>query len=288
MSYPRFESMTAPARAKSEYWRTAVGLFCAIALYMAGSFAFFGIVQTLFGAGIINEIADGNTPRGMLLLLAHFAVMAGSVALTVIYLHGRGPLTLLGDRSRLWRDFLSMVQIALIIALILGAFVAFIWDLDGNVSFGTWLVLLPLALPLVALQTGAEEVVFRGYLQQQLGARTGLRAVWIGLPSVAFTFVHVDTQTMGQNMWLYLAVIFLFALITADITARTGSIGAAWGLHFMNNVQAILVFSFTGPLSGLGLISLGLPISDAAVRPLLFLQAMSLVLLYVLWRRRHG
>ncbi|MEL6691101.1 MAG: type II CAAX endopeptidase family protein [Pseudomonadota bacterium] len=288
MAYPAFDSLTAPARAKSEYWRTAVGLVCVTALYMAGSLAFFGVVQTFLGAAAVDEVVTGATPRGLLLILAHFAVMAGSVVVVVRYLHNRSPLTLLGDRARLRRDFLSMVQLALIVALIGGTIVAFTLELTVNTPFGTWLLLLPLALPLVALQTGAEELVFRGYLQQQLGARTSLQAVWMGIPAAIFAFVHFDAETMGANLWLYLGVIFLFALVTADITARTGSIGAAWGLHFINNVQALLVFSFVGPLSGMGLTSVGISVSDAGVRPLLFLDAAGMILIYALWRRRHG
>ena len=288
MAYPAFNGLTEPARAKAEYWRTAVGLVCATALYMGGSFAFFGLLHSFVGAAAVDEIATGASPRGVLFLLAHFGIMAGAVAIVVIYLHDRSPLTLLGDRSLLGRDFLSMVQLALVVALIGGTIVAFTLDLTVNTPFGLWLLLLPVALPLVALQTGAEELVFRGYLQQQLGARTSVQAVWMGIPAAVFAFVHFDAETMGANLWLYLGVIFLFALVTGDITARTGSIGAAWGLHFVNNVQALLVFSFVGPLSGLGLTSVGISVGDTAVRPLLFLDAAGLILIYMLWRRRHG
>ncbi|MEM1375136.1 MAG: type II CAAX endopeptidase family protein [Pseudomonadota bacterium] len=288
MDYSRFHHLTDPARDKAELWRTAVGLLCATALYTGGSFLFFGIIMSALGASAMEEVIGGSTPRGTLLLLAHFGLMAGSVVLTVIFLHGRGALTLLGDRARLWRDFLSMSQLALIVALAMGVIVAVFYDIGTNTPFGTWLLLLPLALPLVLLQTGAEELVFRGYLQQQLGARVAARTVWLLVPAVLFALVHVDAETMGANLWLYLFVIFVFALVTGDITARTGSLGAAWGLHFVNNVNALLVFSFVGSLSGLGLTNVGLAVSDPGVRPLLFADAAGLALIYILWRRRHG
>lgn len=288
MDYSRFHHLTDPAREKAELWRTLLGLVCATALYTGASFLFFGLVLSALGSGAMEEAIAGTTARGTILLLAHFGLMAGAIIVTVIFLHGRDALTLLGDRSRLWRDFLSMSQIALIIALAMGSIVTLFYDLESNMAFGTWLLLLPLALLLLLLQTGAEELVFRGYLQQQLGARVALRAVWLIVPAVLFALVHVDGGTMGTNLWFYISVIFVFALVTGDITARTGSLGAAWGLHFINNVNALLVFSFVGSLNGLGLTSVGLAVSDPAVRPLLFADAAGLIVIYVLWRRRHG
>ncbi|MEM6897080.1 MAG: hypothetical protein AAF576_06845, partial [Pseudomonadota bacterium] len=82
--------------------------------------------------------------------------------------------------------------------------------------------------------------------------------------------------------------IMLFALISADVTARTGSIGAAWGLHFVNNVQALLIISVLGPLSGLSLGTLGVTAASPEVLPLFAADALGLILIYVVWRRLYG
>jgi uncharacterized protein len=42
-----------------------------------------------------------------------------------------------------------------------------------------------------------------------------------------------------------------FGLIAADLTARTGSIGAAWGFHFANNTMAITILATDGTITGL-------------------------------------
>jgi membrane protease YdiL (CAAX protease family) len=112
---------------------------------------------------------------------------------------------------------------------------------------------LPLALVGVLIQTGAEEVLFRGYMQQQLAARFSSPLMWMVLPSAIFAALHYQPEIMGDNTWLMMAAVFVFALLAADLTAVTGTIGAAWAMHFVNNALAILVVATDGPLSGLAL-----------------------------------
>lgn len=118
---------------------------------------------------------------------------------------------------------------------------------------GVWLVFLPLALFGILIQTGAEELVFRGYLQQQLAARFASPLVWLVFPSVLFGLAHYAPDALGGHAWLVVAATGLFGLIAADLTARSGALGLAWGLHFANNALAILVVSAMGGLDGLAL-----------------------------------
>jgi membrane protease YdiL (CAAX protease family) len=125
-----------------------------------------------------------------------------------------------------------------------------------HMSLGLWLSFLPLALLGVLVQTGAEEVLFRGYIQTQLAARFASPIVWMVLPSAVFAALHYQPMVYGTHSGAVVGMIFLFALLAADLTARTGTIGAAWGFHFANNCAAILIVSVEGPLSGLALYTL--------------------------------
>ncbi|MEM9436522.1 MAG: type II CAAX endopeptidase family protein [Pseudomonadota bacterium] len=291
MSNPAFESFVAPARNKSELWRTALGLLVGLILYALGAWA------VIVGGGLIladvlspDDIVRGSTPPGVLLLLFHFIAMAAAVALITRFIHKRPVRSLFGDTARLMPDFLSMAGLCLAIAVLASVIIVIFVDVDWTISLGTWLLFLPLALPLILLQTGAEEMVFRGYLQQQLGARfgTGAYAAWMIVPAVLFALGHSDPTSQGANVWAVFAITFFFSLITADVTARSGSLGAAWGLHFVNNVQALLLFSLTGPLNGLSLGSIGISPSSPSALPLFAGDALALCLIYLLWRRRHG
>jgi hypothetical protein len=130
----------------------------------------------------------------------------------------------------------------------------------------------------VLIQTGAEEVLFRGYMQQQLAARFSSPIMWMVLPSAIFAALHYQPEIMGDNTWLMMAAVFVFAVLAADLTAVTGNIGAAWAMHFVNNALAILVVATDGPLSGLALYIA--PISpDGRDPPLFYLDIATTVAL---------
>jgi membrane protease YdiL (CAAX protease family) len=150
-----------------------------------------------------------------------------------------------------------------------------------------WLTFLLPALVMLLIQTGAEEVLFRGYLQGQLAARFRSPIVWMVIPSLLFGALHVDpvsvleSGSFAPNDHLIFAATALVGLITADLTRVTGGLGAAWGLHFANNVQALLVVSLPDILSGLSLYLTPFGKDDTDVLPMLMLQDM--VLLVIIW-----
>lgn len=290
MAYPGFASFVAPARARSELWRTLAGFLVAMALYAAGAAAFLALAVATIPGISASSVTAGSTPLAVTVLLFHFITMAAAVALVTWGLHRRSPLDLIGDPRRLRPDFVAMLRLSALVAIgslvVANVFV----DIEWKLSLSLWLAFLPVALFGLLIQTGAEELVFRGYLLQQLGARfgVGLRAAWMIVPSAIFAALHVDPESQGSNVWAILVVIFIFALITADLTARTGSLGAAWALHFVTNCQAILILSLQGPLSGLSLGTVGMTASDPSVVPLLAMDVVAMLLVYWLWRQRFG
>jgi membrane protease YdiL (CAAX protease family) len=112
--------------------------------------------------------------------------------------------------------------------------------------------LLP-ALVMILLQSGAEELLFRGFLQQQLGARFGAPLIWMVVPSALFALLHYDPITFGDFAIYPMIWAFAFGLIAADLTARSGNLGAAIALHFCNNVFALLLSGSAGNMDGLAL-----------------------------------
>lgn len=98
---------------------------------------------------------------------------------------------------------------------------------------------------------------------------------------------------MGSNALLIVAVTTFFGIIATDVTVRTGNLGAAIGLHFMNNLQAMMLLSLDGTLNGLSLYVTLTHVSDeAAVRTMLlsslgYLSVAYVIYLFVIRRRER-
>lgn len=269
-AYAAHHAFAAPAGRRRELWRLFPGMAIIVGSYL-GLLIVLGayLTQTygpLIAGALIQRMARGDTPGGMFLLLWTFAGLAAGAIAAVRIVHGRSASTLFGPSPRrVLADFrtVALPVVALHLALLpltLGAS-----DAAPGLTFGALLGYLPFALPGLLIQTGAEELVFRGYLQQQLAARFAHPAIWMGLPSALFAFGHYLPADYGRSAWAVALWAGAFGLFAADLTARTGTLGAALGLHFANNVSAILLVGVAGNLDGLALWSVTMDLSDPGV-----------------------
>ncbi|TVP72870.1 MAG: CPBP family intramembrane metalloprotease [Rhodobacteraceae bacterium] len=284
-----FDRYVAPARLRPQLWRLLIGLALMMAIYMAWMGLVFGAVWLAQGGGALDaaftRVGTGATPTGLILLLLTFTGMALGVFAATRWLHKRSIASLFGPKHIVLRDFALGFGILAIFALpgILWFFLTL--DLTPNISLSVWLIFLPLALIGLLIQTGAEELVFRGYMQQQLAARFASRWVWMVLPSVVFGLVHYAPSEMGDSVWLIVFVTGFFGLIMADLTARSGSLGLAWGLHFANNLFAILLFTTGEALDGLALYRLPFSVRDTdQILPMLLIDIFGMILVWAACR----
>lgn len=290
--YPndRFDAFVAPARRRAALWQGLIGLGVIALGFVGSTFAVLlapGLVAGREGIRRLGEeLIASRAPIGMLLILLTFWGMAAGVALAVRLVHRRPVLSLIGpDLATALRQGLRCF------VLVLGLFVAgasllFVFDPPrANLAPGLWLAWLPLALCLVFIQITAEELVFRGYLLQQLAARFRSPLVWGVLPAVVFAAVHLNPGDHGANAPWVVAAIGLFALAATDLTVRAGNLGPAIAFHFANNIIALLLVSLDGPMTGFALYVTAFSADDVeALRPWLLLDAAGVVLAWVLCR----
>ena len=119
-----------------------------------------------------------------------------------------------------------------------------------DLSIGTWLIwLLPIGV-LVFLQAVGEELIFRGYLLQQLARLSRNPLVWAVLPSLTFGLAHLANAPVAQGGLYYVAVTAISGVALAVLVWRSGCIWPAAGLHFGINITAITVIGSEGLLSG--------------------------------------
>lgn len=284
-----FDRFVAPARLRPQLWRLVLGVVVLLAVYFGWmaliGLAFWAIADGTAADRALGSVGLGSTPFALVALLFTFIGMALGAFAAARWVHLRPVATLFGPRAFVIRDFATGLTIFAILGLPGLLWTFSMLDINPGVPVTIWLAFLPLAVIGLVIQTGAEELVFRGYLQQQLAARFASRWAWMVLPSVVFGLVHYAPDQLGDSLWPILFVTGFFGLIMADLTARSGSIGMAWGLHFANNFFAIMIFTTGEALDGLALFRLPFSASDTdLILPYLGLDMLGLILVWLICR----
>jgi membrane protease YdiL (CAAX protease family) len=280
----RFERWIAPMRRRASLWRVALGVLLAGGLWIAAV----GFAVTL------AEEAGFAADRGIVVVyLVTFGVLIAGLGAAMRLLHRLPGARLLGPEERIERRpllrgilFVAIVATALFLPMLL------VEPPERQHPVWLWALWLPAALPALFVQATAEEVVFRGYLQGMLAARFASRLVWWVLPALLFGLLHWNPE-MGANAWLMVLVASVMGLVLGDVAARSGGLSLPIGLHFANNVFAMLVMATPSQLSGLALWLSPLDAGDAAAVRAGLLGNLALILvlwggylLVVWWRRR--
>jgi membrane protease YdiL (CAAX protease family) len=110
-----------------------------------------------------------------------------------------------------------------------------------NFNLEKFLPYLLIAVTLIPIQTSAEEVFFRGWIQQRL--ENGRRSIWLVsiLGGALFALPHLaNPEVNGELIYALLgygATGFMFAWVSF----RDRSIGISLGAHAINNIMAALV-----------------------------------------------
>ena len=246
-------------RVDQTIWRLAAGLVV-VALVMVTlnsslQAAIMRLAPSLWVTHFSETAGLGQTPFSMLVTLFSFGFLIIGISVALRLVHKRGLSSLLGTRSVFIGQSVRVLSVLLTIGAVLLVLPPYNlgMELVDNLPFSRWLVLLPFGLVAVFIQSASEEILFRGYIQQQLAARFSHPAIWMALPALLFAFGHYVPADAGDNALLLAIWSGLFGVLMADLTARAGSLGPAIILHTFNNVSALLFVSLPDNLNGLAL-----------------------------------
>lgn len=255
MAYAPHARFVAPAQAAADLPRLAFGVVAIEGLYKLFLLGFEQGLDATPGFSA-HMMWYANTATGLLLQLFSFVFLALAVVLVARLGHGRGLASLLGPIGPSLRA-LAWGFGAVLLFFALTELLPPYWMAEGQAVARTplyWLALLPLSLLALLVQCGAEELFYRGYIQQQLAARFARPWVWMVLPNIAFALAHWELGDFTTPAAQYVFWAFVFGVAASDLTARTGNLGAAIGFHLGNNAYAFLLFSeYAAPDSGLAL-----------------------------------
>lgn len=257
-----FADYVAPARARPQLWRAALGLGLVFALWVAWTGAVLGAVVAAemaggatSGAGLtrLGEVLGSRTPGGVLLMLATFIGIWPALWVVLRLLHRRGLGTLFAPEGRVRRrEFglgLAMAGAFFALSLVIAVPIGGLPERTG-LGTGTWMLWLAPIAGLVVVQASAEEAIFRGYLLQQLAARIAHPVAWAVLPAALFGALHYTTTLPGASGVLYPVVTFLFGITAAVLVWRTGSLAGAMGLHTGINIGGLTLVGMDGVVAG--------------------------------------
>ena len=245
------EFYAAPGTARRGLWRLCVG----IVLIVAGWLGWTVVVMSGFvlyklagGLGIrealsaLGQFIGTTSPASVIFQLATFAGIWPATWAALKLLHGQPFGTLLSPEGRMrWGDFgrgLALAAGFWVLTMVVGLAVVGM-PTRTDLPLSAWLVAFaPLAV-MVFLQASGEELIFRGYILQQLAARWRNPLIWAALPAFLFGLAHYSSGSELGLGWHYVAVTLLFGLAAAALVWRTGSIAAAMGLHTGMNLFSL-------------------------------------------------
>lgn len=285
--YAAHRAFFAPALGTHGLGPVILGFILVEILYQAAQRAL-GLALDATAPDFSQAMVYGDTPAGMLANLGSFGLLIAALALVLPRVHGRGLLTLLGPPLAALHQF-RRALLPLVLLFVAVELLPPYWSADylAQIRPGLqWVVLLPFALAALLIQTGAEELYYRGYLQQQLAAWNSHPAVWLVATNVIFALAHVNTDAPTAVNLQYVIWAFCFGLAASDLTARSGTLGPALAFHLINNAYAFLFFGSEGGAdSGLALLlfdpdAIGDPFADlsaGSALPLGFIADLALV-----------
>ena len=285
-----FQSYLEAAHGRSGLWRILVGLLIIVAFWIAGTaVVLIAWVLIMLAGGTpmpeamkaVGQAGAGGSPKIIAIMLATFIGVWAGIFVVQKALHGVPFRSVFAANLRVhWGDLFKGILLSLAFT-VPGAIISLsLTDaVRTDLDLGRWAVwLLPL-IALIFIQATGEELIFRGYLLQQLANWSRSPAVWAGIPSILFGLMHFNPSLPDGGGYYYVLVTLLSGLTLALLVWRAGNLWAATGLHLATNVMGLLVIGADGVLTGTQLWLL--PASDMAVLFQVDLAASALMLALV-------
>lgn len=279
---------------KTEFWRTILGFLLFIVLISI----FYAVI--LYGWSIFGHSSFLNNQKITIILLFGSFIIWHLALLTIVkFLHKRSYASLIGVKKKLnWKQFLlaTFVTVSVsVVSLIIIPFESILFSQNYLPRIETsyikeWLPWVLPALIVIFIQVSAEEVLFRGYLLQQLRARFRSYWIWVIIPSILFGIAHYDFNTFENNTFIYMLNAFVFGVLASILTIQSNNISYALGIHFINNIIGVLFFGLGDTLTDLSLVKFFFDKTGVYMTYIIILQTAFQIFTFLIllnWLKRH-
>lgn len=228
-----------------------------VATFLAAFFGFPILLMAFLPDAARTAFLEPISAAATLAQFGIFGVSAWALVWALRRVHGRGFWSLIGPYQAAWFAFRkTAISVGAILFLTQVMLPLGSWGPPALIrNPAVWAALVPLGVVAIMIQITTEEILFRGYLQQQLACLSHNPWVWMVIPSTLFGIWHFWNGNSPAEGFVYAFWATLLGLACADLTARTGNLGAALGVHFATNFTAVMFISTDSwPMSGLALI----------------------------------
>ena len=245
---------SSPSRPRLRRW--ILGTFLIILAWVLFGSILTGITADRFNIDLDVLAADTDQSREILssyaawqtastILISFLPLLVASVALHRYLL--RLPVRTLFTRNqrRLSRE-VAVGAIAMVILILISGTPDFLFNPENynfNFEAAKFFPYLLIAFTLIPIQTSAEEVFFRGWIQQRL--ENGRRSIWLVslIGGALFALPHLSNPEVNGQLFFAILGYGASGFMFAWVSMRDQSIGIALGAHAANNILASLLVS---------------------------------------------
>lgn len=225
----------------------ALGLLGSVTTFAVRLVSFFGMSNSNF-----DRIASEwfLALPSIAWLIIPFATVAFAAIRLSQHFDKRGPAAL----GLQWRAIPEAVPWVLA-GLVAGSLVFWTFFLLAPGWAGETLAALTILLPATLIQSGAEEILFRGVLLAMLVARYGpLRGVLISAGLFALWHIYAGQGVVDAG--IFVATTFIFGVTSAILVLHQGHLGGAIALHVIWNLVASVDAGLTNWNGAQGVLSM--------------------------------
>jgi membrane protease YdiL (CAAX protease family) len=246
-------------KGKTEWWRYLSTFLILVIVQIIGSIplsilfiknAFTSTDTKAFKETFNPELLGISQNVGLIILMVPMVLSFFALILSIRYIHGLSFTQIFTSARKFrWKNFTFAFVVWGVLLIVAEIFSYQIEPENYVFEFNpsSFFPLLIIALIMIPLQAGAEELYFRGNLMQGLGLLSRSRVIALMVTSIIFGLMHISNPEVKQfgiavSMTYYIG----FGLLMGLLVLLDGGLEMPLAIHAINNIYGAVFVGYTG------------------------------------------